>query len=115
MIMPNIGTKKVDCRHVTARYRQTPMNTQTSNPPYGLFLCFVHVCRNLPISGSKHRHPPLTRLLSCCKDTIFSRMDNHLSKKKSYLQTKNEFLSLLEAQNEQCNALLPYHGDEHYD
>ena len=70
---------------------------------------------NLADFEPKHRHPPLTRLQSCCKDTIFSRMDNHLSKKKSYLQTKNEFLSLLEAQNEQCNALRPYHGDEHYD
>ena len=76
-------------------------------------LCLL--CWILPIQDSKHRFQPLTRLLSCCKDTIFSRMDNHLSKKKSYLQTKNVFLSLLEAQNEQCNALLPYHGDEHYD
>jgi hypothetical protein len=77
--------------------------------------CALYVFKFCRFRSSKHRHQPLTRLLSCCKDTIFSRMDNHLSKKKSYLQTKNEFLSLLEAQNEQCNVLQPYHGDEHYD
>lgn len=77
--------------------------------------CALLIMLNFADSGFKAPLSASTRLLSCCKDSIFSRMDNHLSKKKSYLQTKNEFLSLLEAQNEQCNALLPYHGDEHYD
>ena len=40
----NMGHKKVDCPLCGLRYRQTPVNTQTSNPPYGLFLCFVYVC-----------------------------------------------------------------------
>ena len=53
--------------------------------------------------------------LAAAKLRIFSRMDNHHSKKKSHLQPKIEFLSLSEAQNEQCNAHRPYCGDGHYD